>query len=213
MLTVETIAKVRRTYHRDKKSIRQIAKDMNLARNTVRKIIRSAETEMNYERKSQPLPQLEPHKKQLIQTLKRIYKNRLKDGKVRSCSLKNCNTKDLPEVMIPSDGLSNNGVDRDKGSKVFIPLAFAPGEAFQFDWSYEQIELGGCNAKIKLAHFRLCYSRELFSVAYMREALEMVLDTHVQAFQLFGGSCRKGIYDNLKTVVSKVLTGKQRFFN
>ena len=62
MLTVETIAKIRRAYHRDKTSIRQIAKDMNLARNTVRKVIRSDQTEMNYERKSQPHPQLEPYK-------------------------------------------------------------------------------------------------------------------------------------------------------
>jgi len=33
-----------------------------------------------------------------------------------------------------------------------------------------------------------------------------------QAFQFFGGTCRKGIYDNLKTVVNKVLMGKERIF-
>jgi hypothetical protein len=32
MLIVETIAKIRRAYHRDKKPIRQIARDMNLSR-------------------------------------------------------------------------------------------------------------------------------------------------------------------------------------
>jgi hypothetical protein len=47
----------------------------------------------------------------------------------------------------------------------------------------------------------------------MRESLEMVLDAHVQAFEFYGGACRKGIYDNLKTVVSKVLLGKERIFN
>ncbi len=52
-----------------------------------------------------------------------------------------------------------------------------------------------------------------FCIAYMRETLEMVLDAHVQAFEFFGGACRKGIYDNLKTVVSKVLMGKDRIFN
>jgi hypothetical protein len=50
-------------------------------------------------------------------------------------------------------------------------------------------------------------------VAYLRESLEMVLDAHVQAFEFFGGACRKGIYDNLKTVVTKVLMGKDRVFN
>lgn len=52
-----------------------------------------------------------------------------------------------------------------------------------------------------------------FCIAYTRESLEMVLDAHVRAFEFYGGSCRKGIYDNLKTVVSKVLLGKERVFN
>ena len=63
-------------------------------------------------------------------------------------------------------------------------MSFAPGEAFQFDWSYEQIELGGVNVQVKVAQFRLCHSRMPFCVAYMRETLEMVLDAHVRAFEL-----------------------------
>ena len=98
-------------------------------------------------------------------------------------------------------------------SAAFIPLSFDPGEAFQFDWSYEQIELGGFNVKIKIAQFRLCNSRMPFCIAYMRETQEMVLDAHVKAFSFFGGACRRGIYDNLKTVVTKVLMGKDRVFN
>ena len=159
MLTVETIAKIRRFYHRDKKSIRQIAKDMNLARNTVRKIIRSDDTEMNYERKSQPRPQLEPHKEQLIQALEEDLQKPLK--RRRSAQL-------LFE-MLQHEGFTG-GYDsvrrfvkrwrgQDKGSKAFIPLAFAPGEAFQFDWSYEQVELDGCNVKIKLAYFCIFRSK------------------------------------------------------
>ena len=58
--------------------------------------------------------------------------------------------------------------DREKNRQVkaFIPLSFAPGEAFQFDWSYEYVELGGVNVKVKVAHFRLCHSRMPFCVAY-----------------------------------------------
>ena len=52
-----------------------------------------------------------------------------------------------------------------------------------------------------------------FCMAYARESLEMVLDAHIRAFEFFGGSCRKGIYDNLKTAVTKVLMGKDRQFN
>jgi hypothetical protein len=50
-------------------------------------------------------------------------------------------------------------------------------------------------------------------VAYPRETQEMVFDAHMRAFEFFGGVCRKGIYDNLKAVVNKVLSGKERNFN
>jgi len=214
MLIVETIAKIRRAYHRDKKPIRQIAREMNLSRNTVRKILRSDTTELHYERKTQPRPKLEPFKEQLIQALEEDQK---KPEKHQRTAL-------LLFEMIQRSGFAGgydtvrrfvkNWRGQNKGAtKAFVPLSFAPGEAFQFDWSYEQIELGGHNVKIKLAQFRLCHSRELFCVAYMRESLEMILDAHAQAFQFFGGACKKGIYDNLKTVVSKVLMGKERIFN
>ena len=37
-------------------------------------------------------------------------------------------------------------------NQAFVPLAFAPGEVCQFDWSHEQVELGGVMQTIKLAH-------------------------------------------------------------
>ena len=39
MLIVETIRKIRLAYYRDKKSIRQIAREFKLSRNTVKKVI------------------------------------------------------------------------------------------------------------------------------------------------------------------------------
>ena len=66
-------------------------------------------------------------------------------------------------------------------SDAYIPLNFDPGEAYQFDWSQEVVEVGGITQKIKVAHFRLCYSRKQFVVAYHRESLEMVLDAHRRA--------------------------------
>ena len=62
MLTVDTIGKVRRAHFVQGKKIKAIAREMNLARNTVREIIRAeAQTEHRYVRKDQPLPQLGDH--------------------------------------------------------------------------------------------------------------------------------------------------------
>ncbi len=60
MLIVETIARIKRDYHREGKSIRRIARELRLSRKVVRKAIRSPDTEFRYERTRQPRPQLEP---------------------------------------------------------------------------------------------------------------------------------------------------------
>ncbi len=49
----------------------------------------------------------------------------------------------------------------------YVPLSFAPGEAYQFDWSYEVVLIGGTTVTVKVAHVRLCHSRMLFVRAYL----------------------------------------------
>jgi transposase len=215
MLIVESIRKVRQAYHRDHKSIREIARDFHLSRNTIRKILRTDATEFTYERKVQPRPRLEPFKEQLAKYL--TIDSAKPARQRRSAQLL------FEELQREGFGGGYDSVRRyvqnwrksnaEREIKAFIPLSFAPGEAFQFDWSYEQIELAGCNVRVKVAQFRLSHSRMPFCVAYVRETLEILLDAHVRAFEFYGGACRKGVYDNLKTVVTKVLMGKERVFN
>ncbi|QOZ65852.1 hypothetical protein WN72_04975 [Bradyrhizobium arachidis] len=57
-------------------------------------------------------------------------------------------------------------------------MSFAPGEAYQFDWSHEVVLLSGTTVMVKAAHVRLCHSRMLFVRAYPRETQEMVFDAH-----------------------------------
>ncbi len=44
----------------------------------------------------------------------------------------------------------------------FVPLRFALGEAYQFDWSHEVVLIGGATVTVKVAHVRLCHSRMRF---------------------------------------------------
>ena len=48
---------------------------------------------------------------------------------------------------------------------------------------------------IKVAHFRLTFSRQMFIVAYPRETQEMVFDAHNRAFAFFGGVPQRMVYD------------------
>jgi transposase len=98
-------------------------------------------------------------------------------------------------------------------SPAFVPLDFAKGEAFQFDWSEETVEIGGVCQKLQVAQVRLCYSRMRFCVAFTRQELPMLIAAHIKAHDFFSGLCLRGIYDNSKAVVDKIGRGKERVFN
>src|SRR6476659_2747518 len=58
MLTVETVARIRREHFLKGKTIKEIARDLKVSRNTVSTVLRSGETSFEYEREVQPRPKL-----------------------------------------------------------------------------------------------------------------------------------------------------------
>ena len=60
MLVVETIARIRRDHLVKGVSIKKIARDLRVSKNTVRKVVRGDETSFSYARKIQPMPKLGP---------------------------------------------------------------------------------------------------------------------------------------------------------
>src|SRR5438270_479164 len=75
------------------------------------------------------------------------------------------------------------------------------------------IELAGLPLTVKVAQMRLAHSRMPFVRAYFRETQEMVFDAHDRAFAFYGGACRRGIYDNMRTAVETVFVGRARVYN
>lgn len=212
---METIAKVRRDFFVHKKSIKQIVRDRSLSRNTVRKILRSKATAFEYLRTVQPQPRLGAYTEQLTGWLKADAKLPRKQRR---------NARRLHQMLVERgfngayDSIQRfvkqwKEQERIGSSKAFVPLAFEPGDAMQFDWSLEHVMIGGLAQTVKVGHFRLCYSRKLFLVAFPREQLEMVLEAHKRAFAYFGGASRRIIYDNPKTIVHRILSGKERDLN
>jgi transposase len=215
MLVVETIAKIRRAYFVQKKPIKAICRELGVSRKVVRKVIRSGATEFRYEREVQPQPKIGPWRDRLDGLL---LANEAKPGRERLT---------LIRLFEELRGLGyDGGYDtirryakrwrRARGAataQAYVPLSFAPGEAYQFDWSHEIVVLNGVTTTVKVAHVRLCHSRMLFVRAYPRESQEMVFDAHDRAFALFKGACARGIYDNMKTALEAVFVGKDRQFN
>jgi transposase len=197
MLTVETIRKIRCAYERDKKSIRQIARDFNLSRNTVKKMLRTGIIDQQYVRKTQPFPKLGAYQESLVTRLSEDRDKPKREQRTAQVLFEELQRQGFSGSYDSVKRFVRKWRDAEAGKPVvaYIPQAFDPGESFQFDWSHELVELGGELVRVRVAHFRLSYSRMPFCVAYTREGLEMVLDAHVRAFEFYGGSCRKGIYD------------------
>jgi transposase len=215
MLIVETVARIRREFFVKGKSIKEIVRDLGVSRNTVRKVLRSGETAFSYERSVQPLPKLGPWSSDLDRLLE------INAGKARRERLT------LIRMFEELQGLGYRGgydaVRRYAAgwlrehslatAAAYVPLSFAPGEAYQFDWSHEIVVLGGVTTTVKVAHMRLCHSRMFYVQAYPRESQEMVFDAHDRAFAFFGGACQRGIYDNMKTAVDAIFLGRERQYN
>jgi transposase len=215
MLVVETIGRIRREYFVQGKSIKEIARDLRLSRNTVRKVLRSDETSFSYARQVQPRPKLGRWKEELDRllaanaeaptrerlTLIRIFEE------LRALGYEG--GYDAVRRYAAAWAKANASAT----ASAFVPLTFAPGEAYQFDWSHEIVVLDGVTTIVKVAHVRLCHSRMLFVRAYPRESQEMVFDAHERAFAFFRGGCARGIYDNMKTAVEAIFIGKDRQYN
>jgi hypothetical protein len=60
MLVLETVAKIRRAYFVQGKTIKAICRELRVSRKVVRKVLRSAATEFHYERGERPLPRIGP---------------------------------------------------------------------------------------------------------------------------------------------------------
>ncbi len=215
MLVVETIAKIRRAYFVQQKPIKVICRELGVSRKVVRKVLRSDATEFRYTRSTQPLPKIGPWRDKLDGllvtnegktprerlTLIRIFEALRGSGYDGSYDA----VRRYAKIWTQGRGVAT--------AQAYVPLSFAPGEAYQFDWSHEVVLINGVTVMVKVAHVRLCHSRMLFARAYPRESQEMVFDAHDRAFALFKGACTRGIYDNMKTAVETIFVGKERAYN
>jgi transposase len=215
MLIVETIGRIRREHLVKGKSIREIARDLNLSRNTVRKVLRSGETSFEYERDVQPRPKLgrwtDDLDRLLAANADQAARERLTLIRIFEALRDLGYTGGYDAVRRYAKGWrrERSALTAD----AFVPLTFAPGEAYQFDWSHEVVVLNGATVTVKAAHLRLCHSRMLFVRAYPRETQEVVFDAHDRGFAFFKGACTRGIYDNMKTAVDTIFVGKDRLYN
>jgi len=211
---MDMLGRVRRMHMRDKLSISEIAKRTGLSRNTVKKWLRApGDVEPKYKRKPEDT-KLKPFEPVLVAALK-ADRLRHKDSRRTARALFHQIKSQGYEggYSRVTDFIRTARESEGRDCRAFVPLTFAHGEAFQFDWGEEGMLIGGVFHKVQVAHLKLCASRAFFLVGYPTQSHEMLFDAHTRSFTAFGGIPKRGIYDNMKTAVDKVESGKSRKVN
>ena len=215
MLKVSQIGEIRRMNRVEGYSIREIAKRLNVSRNTVRNVLRTErEAEAVYERKSAHSPKLGPFEGKLKEILEQ--EESMPPRERRNATLL------YEELQGHGYAGAVDSVRRfvkrwraERGEtcvEAFVPLIFAPGDAVQFDWSTERVVIAGVPTVVKAAQVRLCHSRMCLVQVFRYERQEMMLEALRRAVRFFGGAPRRLVVDNLTVAVKKVLMGKDRIW-
>jgi transposase len=209
---------IRRWHFREHVSIRSIARRTGLSRNTIRKYLRSDLVEPAF-KVPERASKLDPFAERLaawLRTEARKPRKQKRNGRQFHADLTSLGYDGSYRRVAAFVRAWREDFHRQQqtaGRGVFVPLAFDPGEAFQFDWSEEHAIIGHERVKLQVAHIKLCHSRAFLVRAYLLQTHEMLFDAHNHGFRVLGGVPRRGIYDNMKTAVDKVGRGKERQIN
>ena len=94
--------------------------------------------------------------------------------------------------------------------EVFVPLTYRPGDLAEVDFFEVLVDVNGTRRKAWLFLMRLMYSGRDFAWIYERQDQISFLDGHVRAFAHFDGIPARVAYDNLRAAVVRILVGGTR---
>lgn len=210
MKKVDEYEQIRKAYHIEGLSIREISRKYKHSRRLVRKML------------EHPIPEKyhleEPKKAKVLGE----YQQRILDLLRESEKLprKQRYTAHRIYVIVEKEGYSgcegniHNFICRTKkkieAGKAYLPLEFDAGKDAQVDWGEAMVIMLGNEVKVQFFVMRLNYSRVRFVKAYPFQKQEAFLDGHESGFHFLGGVPHRIAYDNLKTAVFRVLEGHNR---
>lgn len=210
MRTVEEYEAIRRAYFVDKQSIRAIHRMLGYDRETVRKAIVQAAPVPYTLTQPREAPVIGPYKQRINELLQESKKQKRKQRYTAHRIFEILRS----EGYSGSEGAVHNYVSRerrkDEYKEKYIPLEFDPGQDGQVDWGEAEVILAGERVTVQLFILRLNYSKVRFVMAFPFQKQEAFFEGHNQAFRFFGGVPRRLTYDNLKTAVYKILSGRNR---
>lgn len=202
----ETYQKIRQLSEGEGKSQRQIADELILSRNTVRKYADGS-----------AVPWVRKEGTGKTGVITDAYHNFimacLKEDKIENLSKQYHTARRIYHRLC--DEMSFTGSEstvrrrvaalRNELSKkkVFVPLSYEPGDAVQIDWGEAKSYINGERISLNYFCMRECYSGDIFGIAFFRQNKESFLEGLLAGFEYFGGVPKRVIFDNAKVAVKE----------
>ena len=191
MIDYQTYCQIRQLFTEKRLGLRQIARELKLGLNTVRKWARRE----SYRRA--PLPKrpskLDPFKGEILGLLgqydysaQQIFQRLQERGYQGRSSILRAFVSQVRPQRRPA----------------FLTLHFEPGECAQVDWGCAgSVPVGTGQRRLSFFVMVLAFSRKMYLEFTLAETLEHFLACHQHAFEYFGGVVRQVWVDNCKVAV------------
>lgn len=97
--------------------------------------------------------------------------------------------------------------------ETFIRQEYNMGDRLEYDFGEVKLWIQGRRQTFYLAVLTAPASGFRYAYLYKNQKQEVFLDSHVQFFEMMGGSYREVVYDNMKNVVTKFLPNGDKILN
>jgi transposase len=203
MVEVSLVHVIRFRVQQKGDSIRQVARDMGVSRNTVRKYL-SQSVPMRSVNRSRRSPIREQAARRIEEIFEELAGRTTPKQRITGAYLLRRLHEEGMQVgrTTVQEILAERKV---RSQEVYIPLVHRAGEEFQVDFFEVTVELAGQMQKAWKFVLHLPYSGYDFVWLYERCNQTAFLDGHVRGFEHLGGVPKRGVYDNLTAAVKRIL--------
>ncbi|GAB6180350.1 IS21 family transposase [Desulfotomaculum defluvii] len=209
MLKMVDIEYIRKKHFIEGWSIRKISRNLNVARQTVRKALQSSDIPKYNLSQNKPCPVMDPYKN-IIREWLEFDKTQPPKQRHTARRIFNRLCEEFDFTGSESSVRRFIQLERNTTKEVFVPLTADWGEQAQVDWGRAKVYINDRLTEVCLFCLRLKASLVPFVWASPTEKLEAFLEGHRLAFEWLGGVPETIVYDNPKTAVTKILKGPYR---
>lgn len=208
MLTVDDYGAIRRA-RRDGKPIRQIAREFEHSRNTVRKILKQSEPDPIPSARSRAAPRLGPVQPVIDQILRDDEDAPPKQRHTAAQLFRRL--RDEFDYRGGYAQVQRYLFRHRRGQReTFIPLGHLPGRRLEADFGHIHVDFPEGRRLVPFLVAAWAYSNAPFALALPSERTEAILEGMVAAFEFFGAVPKEVWWDNPRTVATLILQGRQR---